>query len=244
MTPYLIDFNGGACSNLAYDLPATGSIDGSNRLTMTASDGKVSFSMSATISSDGTSFSNAAYKLSGSEAYPAITPAVNRGTGRGAASPAQQCASYSGILNGKLLPVSGNYTGTLTAANGATVAASISLQQASLPYGATAAAAPAFIVQGHEQIWPGGFALSGTMTLTNSVCGVTTATIQAQEGYVYGNYLIAEFDTDATYKTGAALLFSVNSSTGSLTLIPGASVFEYNGTCGMRYSAGTLAKQG
>lgn len=117
---------------------------------------------------------------------------------------------------------------------------SITLQQAATPYVYSTSSNPAFIVQGREIVRPGGFAVTGTMALTNSMCGATTASVQAKEGYIYGNYLPVEFDTDTSYKTGFAGVFKIDPSTKSLVLIYG---FEYKGSCSTSYGGETLPKQ-
>lgn len=100
VTPHLVGYNFGVCSNVAYNLPVTGTIDDSNHLTLTATDGAVSFKLTADVNSDGTSFSNASYTLTGSEAYTEVS-------GRSAAdsimaNATQSCDNYSGTLNGQL----------------------------------------------------------------------------------------------------------------------------------------------
>jgi hypothetical protein len=35
------------------------------------------------------------------------------------------------------------------------------------------------------------------------------------------NYLVVEFDTNTTYKTGASLAFRIDPASGALTLVPG-----------------------
>ena len=94
-----------------------------------------------------------------------------------------------------------------------------------------------------ELIYPSGFSVTGTISLTYSVCGVTSASIQPKEGFLTGNYLVVEFDTNTTYKTGATLAFSIDAASGALTLVPGDFIKEYNGNCFIPYVAGNLARQ-
>jgi len=53
---------------------------------------------------------------------------------------------------------------------------------------------------------------------------------------------VDEFDTNATYKTGVALAFSIDPLSGALTLVPGAFIEEYNVNCFIPYVAGTLTR--
>jgi hypothetical protein len=59
------------------------------------------------------------------------------------------------------------------------------------------------------------------MQLTNSVCGVTTGTIQPQNGYVWGTVFQIEFDTDSTWRRGATFEAYIDPRTGSLTVVGG-----------------------
>jgi hypothetical protein len=227
------------CVSLAFDLPASGTIDEANHLSVTATDGIVLFTFDGTLGTAGDSFSDGSYTVSGQEAYPTTV-----GFG---ANPIERVStatsSCSATLNGQLLASLGNYQGTLTAGNGTQVDASISLQQSATPYAGSSTFGPSIITQGREYIYPSGFAVNGSITLKNSACGVTSASIQPKEGFLFGNYLVVEFDTNTTYKTGTALAFSIDPTSGGLTLVPGDFIQEYNGSCYMPYVAGNLIRQ-
>lgn len=136
----------------------------------------------------------------------------------------------------------GNYSGAFSAGGGTVVHADITLQQSQTPYSGFGFG-PSIIIQGREPIYPSGFSVSGNIALKNSVCGVTKASVQPKEGYLFGNYLVVEFDTDTTYKTGVALAFSIDPASGNLTLVPGDFIQEYNGSCSILYVAGNLTRQ-
>jgi hypothetical protein len=227
-----------ACDSLAFKLPATGTIDGENHLNRTATNGIVSFELTSTLDSGRTTFSDGSYTVSGQEAYPTTAFTAPFEEARPSATP----SSCSGSLQGQLLPTLGNYAGTLTASNAIQVDASVAIQQSATPF-AGPASLPSIITQGREYIYPGGFSVSGSITLTNSVCGVTSASIQPKEGYLFGNYLVVEFDTNTTYKTGASLAFRIDPASGALILVLGDFIQEYNGSCSMPYVAGNLARQ-
>jgi hypothetical protein len=226
------------CTTLAFDLPATGTIDGANHLNLTATDGIVSFALTATLAGDGTSFSNARYQVSGAEAYPMTSASLLQSPRSSATSP-----TCGGALVGQLMPALGSYSGTLTASSGAIVDADITLQQSPTPLPGASKPAPAIITQGREYVFVSGFTVTGSMTLTDSVCGVTSASIQPKEGYLFGNDLVVEFDTNTTYKTGASLAFRIDPTSGSLILVPGIFIQEYNQACSIPYIAGQLNRQ-
>jgi hypothetical protein len=241
VTPYLVG-DQSSCVSLAFALPAAGRIDGANHLTLTATDGIVSFDLTATVNRTNNSFSNARYTVSGAEAYP-TTPTK---AGAGLLEQPQSSAapsSCAGTLKGKLLPALGSYSGTLTASIGTQMQATITLEQSTTPYAASSGPGPSIITQGREYMYASGFAVNGAITLKNSACGVTSATIQPREGYLFGNYLVVEFDTDTTYKTGASLAFSIDPTSGALTLVPGIFIQEYNANCFVPYIAGNLTRQ-
>jgi hypothetical protein len=227
-----------ACNSLAFELPATGTIDMDNHLNLTATDGIVSFELTSTLDSGRTTFSDGSYTVRGQEAYPTTAFTALFEQARPSATP----SSCGGTLQGQRLPALGNYSGTLMASNGIQVDASVAIQQSATPY-AGPQSGPSIITQGREYIYPGGFSVTGTITLTNSVCGVTTASIQPKEGYLFGNYLVVEFDTNTTYKTGASLAFRIDPVSGALILVPGDLIQEYNGSCSMPYVAGNLARR-
>jgi hypothetical protein len=226
-----------ACDSLAFKLPATGTIDGENHLNLTATNGIVSFELTSTLDSGRTTFSGS-YRVSGQEAHPAMAFTASFEEARPSATP----SSCSGTLQGQLLPPLGNYSGTLTANDGIQVDATVAIEQSATPYSGPASG-PSIITQGRVYIYPGGFSVSGSITLTNSVCGVTSASIQPNEGYLFGNYLVVEFDTNTTYKTGASLAFRIDPASGALILVPGDFIQEYNGNCFVPYVAGNLARQ-
>jgi hypothetical protein len=247
VTMYLDDgATGNGCSNFAINLPVNGTLDSANLITLSATDGVVTFNLSAKVSTDGKSFSNAAYSMIGEEAYPDSRPA-NEGVKSAAGAKLQNGQNCTGNLNGTLMAPLGSYTGTLTAANGQTVQASIVLSQASSPYVYTTATpgvlSPEIIVGSREQIWQSGIPVTGTINLSNSVCGVTSATVQANHGFIFGNWLTVEFDTDTTDTNGVAAVFSVDPVSGNLTLVPGFLIQEYKGTCFIPYIAGSLSRQ-
>lgn len=207
------------CVSLAFYLPASGTRDQANYINLTATDGIVSFKFAGNLNAARNSFSNGNYIIAGDEAYPRLLGATPFET------PSTSQSSCSATLNGQRLPPLGSYLGTLIADNGAQVDASMSLQQAPTPYTGSRFG-PAIIVQGRSYIYPSGFAVNGSITLHNSVCGVTSASIQPKEGFLFGNYLVVEFDTDKTYTTGAAVAFSIDPSSGASTLVPGDLIQE------------------
>jgi hypothetical protein len=241
VTTYLVG-DQPSCVSLAFDLPATGRIDETNHLALTATDGIVSFDLTATVNGANNSFPNAHYTVSGAEAYPTASTRAYAGLLEQPQSSAAP-SSCTGTLKGQLFPALGSYSGTLTASNGTQVDAAITLEQSTIPYAGSSAPAAAIITQGREYMYASGFAVNGAISLKNSVCGVTSASIQPREGYLLGNYLVVEFDTDTTYKTGASLAFSIDPTSGALTLVPGIFIQEYNANCFVPYIAGNLTRQ-
>jgi hypothetical protein len=241
VTTYLVE-DQLPCVSLAFDLPASGRIDGANHLTLTATDGIVSFDLTATVNRTNNSFSNAQYTVSGAEAYPTTSTKAGGGLLEQPQSSSAP-ASCAGTLKGQLFPALGSYSGTLTASNGTQVQAAITLEQSTTPYAPSSGPGPSIITQGREYMYASGFAVNGAIALKNSACGVTSASIQPREGYLFGNYLVVEFDTDTTYKTGASLAFSIDPTSGALTLVPGIFIQEYHANCFVPYIAGNLTRQ-
>jgi hypothetical protein len=240
VTTYLLG-NETPCDSLGFALLATGSIDAANQLKLMATDGIVSFSFQATLDSTRHFFTNGNYTVSGNEAYPMSNEA--RAGIFAQASVLNAPPSCSGMLKGQLFPALGNYSGTLTASNGDLVDATVSLQQSTTPYNRSSGPGPSIITQGEEYVYASGFAVNGSISLKDSACGVTSGTIQPKEAYLFGNYLVDEFDTNTTYKTGVALAFSIDPASGALTLTPNPTVAEYNGNCFIPYVAGKLTPQ-
>lgn len=237
VTTYLLG-NQTPCDSLGFALPATGSIDAANHLKLMATDGIVSFSFQATLDRTRHFFNNGNYTVSGNEAYPMSMVAKAGMFEQAFVSNAP--ASCTGTLKGQLFPALGNYSGTLAASNGDLVDATVSLQQSTTPYNRSSGPGPSIITQGNEYVYASGFAVNGSISLKNSACGVTSGTIQPKEAYLFGNYLVDEFDMNTTYKTGVGLAFSIDPASGSLTLVPNPTVEEYNGNCFIPYVAGKL----
>jgi hypothetical protein len=238
VTTYLLG-NQTPCNSLAFALPASGSIDAANHVSLMATDGMVSFVFKATLDSTKHFFTNGSYAVSGTEAYPMST-AARAGIFEVPSSTPPPC---TGTLSSQFLPALGNYSGTLAASNGDQVDASVALQQSTTPYNRSSGPGPSIIIQGKESIYASGFTVNGSISLKNSACGVTSASIQPREGYLFGNYLVVEFDTNTTYKTGVALAFSIDPASGALTLVPNEYIEEYNGNCSVPYVAGKLTRQ-
>src|ERR1700761_801887 len=99
VTTYLVS-NGLACNSLGFLLPATGTIDGSNHVNLTASDGIIQFQFAGVLNGSRTAFTNATYTVMGEEAYPQGAGGIIGHLQKNATAP----PSCSGTLKGSLVP--------------------------------------------------------------------------------------------------------------------------------------------
>lgn len=231
-----ISSDSGQCSSYGQDLPLTGTLDGHGNLAVRATDNVDTLSLSATLAANDMSFANGAYRASGQEAYPQDAPAQ------------LPCTTPSGKLNGTLMqPVNAIYGGTLNSSTGP-VQVRLTLHQDTIPveggWSNPHDARSAIILRGHIAFLVGGFFVTGTMQLTPSVCGVSTATIQPKVGYVWGTVLQIEFDTDTTYRHGAWFANFIDPKTGAIT-VANDTVYSDSASslCTAYLGAGTLTRQ-
>ena len=211
----------GQCGSFGLDLPLTGTVDDRGHVALFATDSVDSLSLNAKLDAeriDGT------YRAEGLEAYPLIVPVD--------ASIAAQatCTVDAGTLIGVLMePVNATYAGALTTSSGAAVQVQLTTHQDTLPvvggWGNPHTAGPAYILHGQTYFLVGGFFVTGTMQLPSPVCGVTTATIQPKEGYVWGTVLQIEFDSDTTYSQGGTFATFIDPSGHTLNVI-GATIYN------------------
>ena len=222
----------GQCSSYGLDLPLSGSVDARGHLVLNATDQVDTLSLSATLDHQHSAFASGAYQAIGAESYPQTSPATG------------PCTTPTGKANGILMsPVSATYVGTLTTTNGANVVVSLTTRQDTIPLpGMSNGAQPAYVTHGNMIFLVGGFAVTGTMRLSHSVCGVTTGKIQPEDGYVWGTVFQVEFDTDTTYQRGATFDTYIDPTTGALNVVSGT---VYSVNCAQHFVAGgTLARQG
>lgn len=207
--------NGQGCGAFALDVGMAGTLDASNHLTLHAGDSVVHFDLNATLNSGGGSFASAPYTVFGEEEIPQTASVLAR-------SAQTACASLSGKSTGvHLTPITGSYTGPVSDANGNVVQVNMTVEQDTAPVASVTG--PDIIAHGElGPFWVGGFPVTGTIQLSNSACGATHATIQANEGYVWGTYLQVEFDTSATRPyAGFGMFAFIDPSTGDLTVVGG-----------------------
>jgi len=144
-----------------------------------------------------------------------------------------------------MAPVSASYVGTLQTTDGANILVTLKTHQDTIPLaGMSYAAQPAIITHGNMVFLVGGFAVTGTMELEHSVCGVTKGMIQPQNGYVWGTVLQVEFDTDTTYHRGATFDTYIDPTTGALNVVSGG-LYAVAPTqfCAAHFVPGTLTRQ-
>lgn len=224
------------CASYGLDLPLSGSVDAKGRLVLDATDDIDTLSLSAILDSTHSALAGGSYKAIGLEAYPQTSPAQG------------PCATPSGRLDGVHMPsVTASYVGTLRTTKGADVVVRLMTHQDTIPLaGMWNGPKPALITHGNMVFLFGGFAVTGTMQLTNSVCGITTGTIQPQNGYVWGTVLQIEFDTDSTYHTGATFDTYIDPATGVLSVVSGGLYdIELTKPCSADFvPGGTLTREG
>jgi hypothetical protein len=222
------------CASYGLDLPLTGSVDGHGHLALHATDNVDTLALSATLDPSRSAFANGAYTAIGAEAYPQTAPATG------------PCTTPSGKLDGTLMaPVNASYVGTLRTTDGASILVTLTTHQDTIPLaGMSSGAHPAIITHGNMVFLVGGFAVTGTMQLTHSVCGVTGGMIQPQNGYVWGTVLQIEFDTDTSYHQGATFETYIDPATGALNVV-GARLYSVDAThfCSAAFVPGTLTRQ-
>ena len=200
----------GQCSSYGLDLPLTGSVGANGHLSLSATDNVDTLALSATLDAEHSAFANGRYRAIGIEAYPQTSAAQG------------PCTTPTGRLNGILMPpVNASYVGVLTTTRGAHIQVSLTTHQDTIPLAGILNPRPALITHGNMVFLVGGFAVTGTMHLATSVCGVTTGTIQPQNGYVWGTVLQIEFDTDSTYRRGATFATYIDPTTGALSIVGG-----------------------
>lgn len=225
----------GQCSSYGLDLPLTGSVDASGHLVLNATDNIDTLSLSAILDPNHAAFASGSYHAIGLEAYPQTAPAQG------------PCSTPSARLSGVLMaPVNASYTGVLTTSDGANVTVSLTTHQDTMPLaGMWNSAQPNIITHGNMVFLVGGFAVTGTMTLTSAVCGITTGRIQPENGYVWGSVLQIEFDTDSTYRHGATFDTYIDPTTGALTVVSGGIYsFQSLTSCSADFlPGGTLIRQ-
>ena len=223
----------GLCASYGLDLPLTGSVGPRGHLVLNATDNLDTLALSATVDPQHTALTSGSYTAIGAEAYPQTSP------------PPSSCTAPSGKLNGVLMPsVSASYVGTLATTEGTTVLVKLTMDQDTIPLpGLSHDAQPTYITNGNMVFLVGGFAVKGTMELTPSLCGVKSAKIEPQNGYVWGTVLQVEFDTDTTYHHGATFDTYMDPTTGTLNLVSG-SVYGSR-SCVAHFVAGSLlSRQG
>ena len=224
----------GQCASYGLDLPLTVSVDAKGHLALNATDNLDTLALNATLAPDHSAFATGAYKAIGAETYPQTSP------------PTGPCSTPSGKLAGILMaPVSATYVGTLETPAGANVLVSLATHQDTMPLpGLSYGGYPSYITHGNMVFLVGGFAVTGTMHLEHSVCGVTTGRIQPQNGYVWGTVLQIEFDTDTTYRVGAKFDTYIDPTTGALTVVSGG-IYAVDSAkyCAAHFVPGTLTRQ-
>jgi len=224
----------GQCASYGLDLPLTGSVDANGHLTLHATDNLDTLALSATLDPNRSAFANGAYTAIGAESYPQTSP------------PTGPCSTPSGKLDGTLMaPVNASYVGTLQTTDGGSVLVTLTTAQDTIPLaGMSYGAHPAIITHGNMVFLVGGFAVTGTMQLGHSACGVTRGKIQPQNGYVWGTILQIEFDTDTSYHKGATFDTYIDPTTGALSVV-GGRVYSVDSThfCAAHFVPGTLTRQ-
>lgn len=226
----------GQCASYGLDLPLTGSVDAKGHLMLDATDNIDTLSLSAMLAADHAALASGSYRATGLEAYPQTSPAQS------------PCVTPSGKLHGVLMsPVNASYTGTLQTIGGASVLVSLTTHQDTMPLpGMSNPTEPAIVTHGNMVFLAGGFPVTGTMTLSSSVCGVTTGKIQPRNGYVWGTVLQIEFDTDTNAGKGAKFDTYIDPTTGALNVVSGGLYASDSATPCMAdfVPGGTLIRQG
>lgn len=224
----------GQCSSYGLDLTLSGSVDTKGRLVLGATDNVDTLSLSAILDPTHSALASGSYHAVGLEAYPQTAP------------PQTACATPSGKLDGVLMsPVTASYVGVLRTTEGANVRVSLTTQQDTVPLAGMSYALPAIVTHGNTVFLVGGFAVTGTMQLSSSACGVTTGRIQPRNGYVWGTVLQIEFDTDSTYRKGATFDTYIDPTTGALSVVSGG-IYAVDSTsfCSAHFvPGGTLTRQ-
>lgn len=224
---------GSVCASFALNLPVTGTVDAQGHLALLAAYSADTFSASGTV---------AAEKMSGTFHAEGYEILPDRASVQGA------CTTLGGAFNGVLIePVNATYTGTLNDSSGHIVSVQLTTHQDTLPIASAPsnAANPQAIPVGVPPFFQvGGFAVTGTMQLSSPLCGVTTGTIHANYGYVWGTLLQVEFAPDTTHQHGAWFQAYIDPTSGSLNFVQG---YVYDDTqspiCVISPLVGTLTRQ-